>query len=397
MMNDFIETVDTAKYLTRDGKRVYICQPDFQEIESNYGREGIVRIVSRCITENGLTIEDARGGIDGDDVQRDFRELCNLDGNSLWKEGETYCKYSGAKYLNGEYIARSSVGGKSSNYFHWDDRMRVEATGKGSIVSAWEDSDKHPKWLKLLWALKYDNVDSNKLLACLRLGWSEATQFRPSVAKAVYERYGGSNARILDMSSGWGDRLAGFYGSKNTKMYLGIDPNSSLFESYQKQRKMYSGALKAMSDSYEPRGFVCNKVSKMMEACSERIDYGNLKFDVAFTSPPYYVKERYNASADQSWIEYDTFEQWLEEFYFVSLEKAYNSLVSGGHLIINITDIRDGSEFFNICDPMVDYMSTLKGSTFMGAAGMELGLRPFTGISKDVVYVEPIFVWKKDV
>ena len=51
-----------------------------------------------------------------------------------------------------------------------------------------------------------------------RLGAYIATQFKPVVAKAIYDM---TDARtVLDTSCGWGDRLAGFYTS-NAEEYYG--------------------------------------------------------------------------------------------------------------------------------------------------------------------------------
>ena len=48
-------------------------------------------------------------------------------------------------------------------------------------------------------------------MSAFRLGTYIATQFKPVVAKAIYDM---TNAKtVLDTSCGWGDRLAGFFAS----------------------------------------------------------------------------------------------------------------------------------------------------------------------------------------
>ena len=60
-----------------------------------------------------------------------------------------------------------------------------------------------------------------------RLGTYIATQFKPIVAKTIYEM---SDAKtVLDTSMGWGDRLTAFYAS-NATHYIGCDPNPNTLQ-----------------------------------------------------------------------------------------------------------------------------------------------------------------------
>jgi glycosyltransferase involved in cell wall biosynthesis len=77
------------------------------------------------------------------------------------------------------------------------------------------------------------DLDEGSFRDSFRLGTYTATQFKPSVAKALYEKHDAVN--VLDTSCGWGDRLAGFYATPSTKLYVGCDPNPDVFEVYKKQ------------------------------------------------------------------------------------------------------------------------------------------------------------------
>ena len=68
------------------------------------------------------------------------------------------------------------------------------------------------------------------LIQChLDLELISATQFKPIVAKTIYEM---SDAKtVLDTSMGWGDRLTGFFAS-NATHYIGCDPNPNTFKRY---------------------------------------------------------------------------------------------------------------------------------------------------------------------
>jgi DNA methylase. len=64
-----------------------------------------------------------------------------------------------------------------------------------------------------------------------------------------------------------------------------------------------------------------------------------IKFDLIFTSPPYFDKEKYNQSELQSYKMYKEFDSWMQNFLFKTIELRTKNLKSGGYLVINISDI----------------------------------------------------------
>jgi DNA modification methylase len=63
------------------------------------------------------------------------------------------------------------------------------------------------------------------------------------------------------------------------------------------------------------------------------------RFDLCFTSSPYFQAERYSEDTDQSWKRYASLDSWLHGFLFKALEKTYRALTRGGFLMINISDV----------------------------------------------------------
>ena len=75
-----------------------------------------------------------------------------------------------------------------------------------------------------MYTLKFDEVSKNTLRTCLSLRKYICSQFKPNVAKALYDFVKAKN--VLDISAGWGDRLCGV-GAKNFKRLAdGIDASS---------------------------------------------------------------------------------------------------------------------------------------------------------------------------
>ena len=83
-----------------------------------------------------------------------------------------------------------------------------------------------------IWQEKHGNnrFTENRFRQSLKLyqGSQAVSNFRPSAAKVIYEKFGGET--VWDMSCGWGGRLIGFLSSKNTKHYIGTEPSTKTYE-----------------------------------------------------------------------------------------------------------------------------------------------------------------------
>ena len=230
--------------------------------------------------------------------------------------------------------------------------------------------------------MKMDHVNWHTLRECIVLRKYLASQFPPAVAKELYNLFEAKH--ILDFSMGWGDRLAGFHAS-NAETYYGTDPNIAVYKNYEKQNKLYG----------------TTKTAVFKNSPAEDLDLSNEKFDMIFTSPPYFNVEQYSTDESQSYKRYGTdIDLWLKDFLFATIDKCWNSLEDKGTMIINISDIYQNKEVMKICDPMNDYISRLPKAHYAGCMGLRLSKRPNSKNSKkedsNKTAVEPIWVWKKD-
>ena len=195
-------------------------------------------------------------------------------------------------------------------------------------------------------------------MSAFRLGTYIATQFKPVVAKTIYDI---TNAEtVLDTSCGWGDRLAGFFASKATH-YYGCDPNPNTYKNYQKQIEEYSK-------------FFPNKTVKIWRCGAEDLPYNELPdIDCAFTSPPYFSTEQYNKGGeyeeDQSWSKFNEYEKWRDSFYLPVAEKT---LSKSKYMFVNIMDPKIKNKRYRSSDELVD---TFKDK-FLGQVGMRIMQRP---------------------
>jgi len=305
-------------------------------------------------------------------------------------------------------IDKSHVYNSVSNYFQQLNRMKCGSNLVDSPYDIWTNRDKLAKMNWHFWrlgALGKSDINDATFRSAFRIGTYTATQFKPSVAKALYEKHSATN--ILDTSSGWGDRLAGFYATPGTEVYVGCDPNPEVYKTYQEQCLEYEKILDIVTPELEifEDHFVCTGIKKVIiyNLPSEDVDWSRYKdyFDFYFTSPPYYETERYGMidPSSQSWTRYPSFEQWKEDFFFKVNRKIWDTLKNDAYMMINIIEPRTAKgKRLNLCDDMVDDILTFPDSNYLGKIGMRMQARPHAIVDseKNSVYVEPIWVFRKN-
>lgn len=144
--------------------------------------------------------------------------------------------------------------------------------------------------------------------------------FRPLMAVEVYTKY--KPSVVLDPCAGWGGRAVGAAVCDNVR-YFGIDINHSLQFPY---RNMCA--------------FLNSKIGiperiRMVIADAATYDYSQIepRYDMVFTSPPYYFIEKYShnkAYGGGSKGEMD------KEFYFPLFSNTFLHLLPGGCMALNV-------------------------------------------------------------
>lgn len=320
----------------------------------------------------------------------DFRKLRFLNTEVLgepgpWQTGYEY-KYGQAPLS----VVKDNTGLLSSNYFHQRNRYTCDNNSRNAAFNAWSTRKTRREIFKPLWSMEMTQVTPREIRSCGALRTYVAAQFRPSAAKFVYDRYGGG--RVLDFSAGWGDRLSAALATNSVTHYTGIDPNTNLHAGYGAQVEAYNRNLDGdlfdwFGEPHEP------KAIRLIHGPAEDVDLDG-EYNIAFTSPPYFDKEFYSKEPTQSYVRYKSIEGWLKGFMYPVLRKVWDHLVVGGHLCVNIVDIKNfnPTRRVEICDPMNDYVGTLTGAVYQGAIGMKMSVRPNLEAE---AFCEPMWVWKK--
>lgn len=153
-------------------------------------------------------------------------------------------------------------------------------------------------------------------------GVQGVSNFRPTAAAAIYDIFA-KDGVVWDMSGGWGGRLLGAIAS-GVKSYIVTEPSIDT----------YIGLLDIDLD------FGRNIDSWIYNLGSEDFKPHKNSLDLCFTSPPYFDLEKYADEPSQSYIKYNTKDNWIEGYLAETFKNCYYGLKSDGLMLINIADIK---------------------------------------------------------
>lgn len=179
-----------------------------------------------------------------------------------------------------------------------------------------------------LW-VKPPNIRS--ALACFG-GNRTPANFRPSVMKALVDRFVPDHGVVWDPCAGFGGRLLGCVASMKHAQYIGTEPSP----------QTVVGLNQLWEEVSEAGGLSKNRVA-IIQGVAERDCPPADSVDFVFTSPPYFTTERY-VGGDQSHILYPTIDGWTKGFLTPLCRNAYTCIRSGGFFGINIADVRMKSQ-----------------------------------------------------
>ena len=332
-------------------------------------------------------------------VKADFTDYINISENDRVIEKYDDYKYSYKDYGLGVIDCPPKFNHVSDSFMN-DLRLQCGSYGYKSPVQRWNDGDNLWGAFGPIFRGVNDKQELNGriYMMAFRLGTYIATQFKPIVAKTIYEMTDAKT--VLDTSMGWGDRLTGFYAS-NATHYIGCDPNPNTFARYKDMIKFYDKLTGG------------KKTTQIYNCGAEDLPWNEINnVDCAFTSPPYFSTERYNEGGEkeelQSWFKFNEYESWRDNFYLPVSQNSFDSLSDTGVLMINILDPKVKGKRYRSGDELVDMLLP----HFMGQIGMRIMQRPQgASVFKDEdgnfdkeamdkfmnqIYIENIWYFSKD-
>lgn len=283
------------------------------------------------------------------DVARELDRLraveCRLDGDTIRPQstiGLSICD----PFFPNRFSATSRLH-RQSAYAAWHDVKAMKA------ALAFQKKCNHP-------------TTPRRVLRALMLKCRTPTIFRPAVAKLIYERFCRPGGFTWDPCSGYGGRLLGAVAAGVRYIGTEIDP--------------------ATVDGNR-------RLAQMLDVSAEIHHMSATAFDppavdLVFTSPPYFDRERYSISSDETWRGH-TVESWFRNFMRPVAERAQRALPAGGHFVINIADLsaRGGKRV-----PLVQM--TIETAHAAGFEHTKTLRMPLAAINR-VDPFEPILVFRK--
>lgn len=191
------------------------------------------------------------------------------------------------------------------------------------------------------------NISLRGILYAMSVNRYTVSFFKPSLASSIYSSYLKSNINpmVLDPCAGFGGRLIGFKSKYPNGIYVGIEPNIDTYNS-----------LIKLVDDFE---FTNVKLYN----CKIEDFVSNDKYDLTFTSIPYYDLENYNNS-----FEYSGIEEWKSTFI--------QSILRFDNVVLNVNEsiYNQISTQFDIVSKIVNSKSPFNG----GGSKCEFLIKPKT-------------------
>lgn len=148
------------------------------------------------------------------------------------------------------------------------------------------------------------------------LGYA-VSNFRPSIAKFIYNKYLKKGDKIFDYSCGWGARAL----AAQDYTYIGVDPLTAnkinlFFAKYNTKQRVI--CYQHGSEEFEP-------------------DLENY-VDMCMSCPPYFTLERYSEDYTQSYNKFNQYQDWLEYYWRPTVENCYKYLKENGYFVLVIKE-----------------------------------------------------------
>lgn len=216
---------------------------------------------------------------------------------------------------------RSQVGTKTLDAFFLGHRLKARTKSHISFAEAMKDPKRvaHLKELVVRYRKKpLSAYTPDQLLRMMyyafQLYFGTINQFRPAAAKWVYCQLK-PRVGILDFSAGWGGRALAAMSMGIP--YYGFDANTVLKTAYER-----------MIATVDPHAAV-----QIQFQPSETVDFRKYKYDLVFTSPPYFMIEEY-----EKMPAYGSKQGFLDKFFVPVVTGVWKYLMPGGHMALNMPE-----------------------------------------------------------
>jgi hypothetical protein len=288
-----------------------------------------------------------------EDYQRLVSEECDKSMNHVRKVGNNVMDY---------YFFKHRINTKSkrgNTYFDW-------------IKTPWQTNEAEYRMYNF--NLAQGKTPEKARYGVFRLYYGAINGFKPLIAKWLFCKYNPNT--IVDFSAGWGGRCIA--AMSLGKKYIGFDTNTDL-------QSAYNRMIHDLNPAITPHIYFRD---------SATVDFSKYKYDMVFTSPPYFKTQR-PTEGYAHMPEYKDRDDFNARFLFPVIERTYANLSTGGIYALNIPadmyeDIKNAmiipSKLY-AKHPMYVQPRFARGNPLDVASNQEDAV--------ENIYKEYIYVWKK--
>jgi hypothetical protein len=212
---------------------------------------------------------------------------------------------------------------------------------KGILLETESGIENNPTYMKMLLDLYLRNIIDYKLLTPSAIFYMKKGRLG-SVFSSYYFRASIMNpylvyslnksilhgTRIFTPTLGWSSYCYGCLECPEVVEYVGTDVIQDVCSKTEQLCKSHINRVK-----YE---IFCKPSEDLLKTESFIDKYKN-HFDVVFFSPPYYKLELYKGGK-QSTDRYNTYEEWLQEYWLATIQLCHRVLEKGGRLCYILSD-----------------------------------------------------------
>jgi hypothetical protein len=250
------------------------------------------------------------------------------------------------------------------------------------------------------------------------MGTQAVVNFPPLTAKYLYQRFTNhikeqDVINIYDPSAGWGGRILGALSVDDRNIhYIGNDPNTENQipeigkTRYEYLAEFFNNKVPGAANPFWGHANTYELFTTGSEVIADdpRFQKYKGKLDFAFTSPPYFDRERYSDDDSQSFKKFGNYESWRDGFLKPTLTTIFEYLRNDRYICWNIADIKVGPDkFYPLEQDSIDILTQL-GCEYRGKLRMTMS--PMTGMdlskAKNSMQIEgqfykyePIFIFYK--
>jgi len=287
--------------------------------------------------------------------------------------------------LEDNYLQMNTQGLDLANSFHPHMMEAYYSRGENSPYKTYRDDDGLRdcinRWMELG---NIPNPAGMRRILKTRNGTRGVVNFKPVIAKFIYDNYCSREGKILDPCSGYSGRLAGCIASNRDLHYHGIDPDGQTAVGNMEISSFFSTQYDVLGERIYKYNF------RFDLGCAEEImPELNDKYDLIFTSPPFFNTEIYNDDHSQSSNRFNKYNVWLNDFLFRIVDESYRLLNDNGSLVLNVKNLA----YYKIADDLCKHCEN--SWELEKTYHMRLSNSEFFRKNGKVWHTEPIFVFKK--